>query len=247
MTFFSAQKMNNMIFISCSLKFLLKKRPVFSLFHFFERGHFDIFSDSPLFCARLWYMKQMAVQLFRSLLVDGMKRVNVQVSPCVQTYVENLLVFYIHSDRLFEMDIESGRRRLKTLSEFYFKAQKASLRDQLNILKKIGDQSLYLSGFFRESLKRKPINFNYYINMGQNAYESLAQHYPREGVFSELSFSFQDLTDVLSYISLKKNDPTDKDLLQILSDYMETGSKASACRLEDHGVLPPPPSFDRSH
>ena len=161
-----------------------------------------------------------------------------RVSLPVQAYVGDLLVFYIHSDHLFDLDEDSGRRNIKTLSEFYFKAQKASsFAEKRNILKQIGDRSLYLGGVFRESLNKKLVNLGYYLDMGQKAYESLAEHPPQEEIFSELSYSLSDLMDVLSYIFSKKSIKTNKDLLKICNSYCRAKeTKALAYHLEDHGL-----------
>lgn len=177
------------------------------------------------------------VELFRSLLDDGLKRVSLRISLPAQAYIGDLLVFYIHSDHLFDQDMDSGRKNIKTLSEFYFKAHKAPFNEKLNMLKQIGDRSLYLVGFFRESLNKKLVSLDYYLDMGQNAYESLAEHHPQEEIFSELSYYFPDLVDALSYIAQKKSIRTNKDLIKICNDYIKTGSKVAACQLEDHGFF----------
>lgn len=173
--------------------------------------------------------------LFKSLLNDGLKRVSLRVSLPVQAYIRDLLIAYIPADRLFDIDIHSGKRKLVSLAEIYLKAQNASFSEKLVLLRQVGDRSLYLGGFFKGALDKSLVNVNYYINIGQKAYDHLADYHPQEGVFRELSSSFLDLADVLSYIYQKNSVRTDKDLLQICKNYLKTGSKAAQYQLEDHG------------
>ena len=174
--------------------------------------------------------------MFHSLLNEGLRRMSLHLSLPAKAYLGELLAFYIPSERLFEIDAESGRRTLKTLSEFYFKSKSASYKEKISLLKEIGDRSLYLGGFFRESLNRKLINLNYYVNMGQSAYENLAEYHPHEEVFGELSYYFLELLDVLSYIAQNKTLKNNESLVAVCDKYMKTGSKALNYQLEDHGL-----------
>ena len=42
-------------------------------------------------------------------------------------------------------------------------------------LKQVGDTSLYVAGFFAESLTRSLVDVDYYVGLGQNAYAQLAR------------------------------------------------------------------------
>ena len=180
-------------------------------------------------------MSHSIPHLFKSLLNDGLQRISLRLSLPVQAYVRDLLITYIPADRLFDIDVHSGKRKLMSLAEIYLKAQKASFSERMVLLRQVGDKSLYLGGFFKEALDRKLVNVNYYINIGQKAYDHLADHHPHEDIFRELSSSFLDLADVLSYIYQKHSIRTDKDLLQICRNYLKTGSRVAQCQLEDHG------------
>ena len=176
-------------------------------------------------------------ELFKSFLNEGLSRLNLHISPLAQNYIGSLLIFYIQSDSLFEIDQSSGKKVIKPLAEIYLKAQEAPLNEKLLLLRQIGDRTLYLGGFFRESLNRKIANLNYFLNMGQGAYESLAEHHLQDETFRELSHHFTDIIDALSYISNKHCVRTDIDLMEICKKYLRTGSKVAACQLEDYGFL----------
>jgi len=174
-------------------------------------------------------------EIFKSIVVEGLDRMRIEVSLPVQNYLGNLLNSYIQSDQLFETDSDSGKKNLIPLAQTYLKAQKVSLSEKLFLLKQVGDKSLYLGGFFRESLNKQLINPNYYFHIGQGAYDSLADHYPEEEIFRELSYHFIDLMDVLSYIACKHSIRTEEDLMKVCVKYLQTGSKIAGYQLEDHG------------
>ena len=109
---------------------------------------------------------------FRSLVKEGLESTKVQVSPCVGEYLCKLLMFYVASDHLFSIT-PSGKKQLKTLAELYLQSYSFPASTKGN-LKKMGDMSLYISGFFRESLTKKRISVEYYMNMGKSAYQSLS-------------------------------------------------------------------------
>lgn len=176
-------------------------------------------------------------EIFKSIVTDGLDRMRIEVSPPVQSYLGNLLHSYIQSDQLFETDTNSGKKNLTPLAQIYLKAQKVSFSERLFLLKQVGDRSLYLGGFFRESLNKQLINPNYYFHIGQGAYDRLADYYPEEEIFRELSYHFIDLMDVLSYIACKHSIRTDKDLMKVCVKYLKTGSKIAEYQLEDHGFL----------
>ena len=174
-------------------------------------------------------------EIFKSIVIESLNRMNIEVSLSVQNYLGNLLHSYIQSDHLFETNTDSGKKNLTPLAHIYLKAQKVQLSERLFLLKQIGDRSLYLGGFFRESLNKQLISPNYYFHIGQGAYDSLAEHHPEEEIFRELSYHFVDLMDVLSYIACKHSIRTDEDLMQVCVKYLKTGSKIAGCQLEDCG------------
>ena len=73
-------------------------------------------------------------------------------------------------------------------------------------LRDVGDTTLYLSGFFAESLQRKLVDVDYYITIGGSAYGQLARAYERKRagcteVYDELGNHFGDYVEVLAEVS----------------------------------------------
>ena len=172
------------------------------------------------------------MDFFKVLVLEGLDQSGVQVSTSVKNYLTNLLQFYIFSDHLFLEISSSGKKRIKTLAEMYLNGCDSTVNVK-NSLKELGDTSLYVSGFFGEYLKRKLISVNYYIEMGQQAYETLADFHSQE-LFKEMSARFKDLTFVLFYIQ-KHQSPVPY-VMSLMDRYLETGCPKSAEALNKKGI-----------
>ena len=170
---------------------------------------------------------------FKTLVDEGFSKSGVKVSLDVKTYLTKLLQFYIFSDHLFSEVNSSGKKQIKTLAEMYLKGCSAPA-GRTNLLKKIGDTSLYVSGFFRESLKKKLVSLDYYIDMGKGAYQAAAEQGCEPDLFKEMSSRFKDLTFVLFYIS-RSSEPYTKSLL----DRYLSGCEGSALELIKQGLNVP--------
>ena len=116
----------------------------------------------------------------------------------LKNYLIDLLCFYMNSERLFEKKEDESKSYEKTLVDWYKKSQKSNEQEKLHILKKMGDFSLYLSGFFREALKKKLVHLSYYEEMGRTAYHYVGQSYPsQKNIFKELSKEFSNISEIL--------------------------------------------------
>jgi hypothetical protein len=76
--------------------------------------------------------------------------------------------------------------------------------DRVRNLKTVGDTSLYVAGFFAESLTRSLVDVDYYIGLGQNAYSQLAKSFgggrSLTEVYEELADKFPTFVDVLAAV-----------------------------------------------
>ena len=109
-------------------------------------------------------------------------------ASCTSFYLVNLLTGFVRVNRAPSADDEPlGVRLAKAL-------QAAGVR-QRDGLRQVGDHSLFISGFFSDSLNRRLVDVDYYIQLGECAYGSLA----RQGddtfaeVFDELAARFTRL------------------------------------------------------
>ena len=175
------------------------------------------------------------LDFFKVLVLEGLNQSGVQVSISVKDYLTKLLQFYVFSDHLFSEVSSSGKKRIKTLAEMYLNSCTSTVNTKNN-LKELGDTSLYISGFCREYLKKKLVSVDYYIEMGQQAYETLADLHSQE-LFKEMSVRFKDLTFVLFYI--RKHQSSDPYVISLMDRYLDIGCSKSVEALNKEGISVP--------
>lgn len=178
---------------------------------------------------------------FEEQVREGLSQRKIKTYPVVEDYLVKLLHHYLDTRNLFEPEYnESGERQPQTLAELYLMAQNAEPIVRLEMLRKLGDRSLYISGFFGDSLSRKLVDVDYYAQMGGAAYASLA-HVTREDrlakVFKTFSQQFLEFVDVLKYISHRSFVQTDQNILRLYERYLRTGSDLDREKLQEMGVL----------
>lgn len=75
---------------------------------------------------------------------------------------------------------------------------------RVRTLKEVGDTSLYVAGFFAESLTRSLVDVDYYVGLGQTAYAQLARSLGTKKaigeVYEELAAKFPQFVDVLAAV-----------------------------------------------
>lgn len=75
---------------------------------------------------------------------------------------------------------------------------------RVRTLKEVGDTSLYVAGFFAESLTRSLVDVDYYVGIGQTAYTQLARSLGTKKsigeVYEELAAKFPQFVDVLALV-----------------------------------------------
>lgn len=179
---------------------------------------------------------------FQELVQEGLSQRKVQTYPVVETYLVRLLQHYLDARNLFESDYvnESGQKAPQTLAEMYLTAQSAEPPIKNEMLRKLGDRALYISGFFGDSLSRKVVDIDYYAGIGGAAYATLAHHTKEDTmvkVYDTFARRFQDYVDVLTYISHNSFIKSDESILRLYDRYMRTGSELAREKLVEMGVL----------
>jgi hypothetical protein len=137
-------------------------------------------------------------EFFHEVVADALSAVDLDASEPAGWYLVGLLGEFTTarlSDEPLGLKLagapDSGRQRVQTLKE-------------------VGDTSLYVAGFFAESLTRSLIDVDYYVGLGQSAYAQLARSLgPRKAsgtagsigeVYEELADKFPRFVDVLAVV-----------------------------------------------
>jgi hypothetical protein len=110
-------------------------------------------------------------EFFRSTVRTILDDRKVQVQETTEFYVVNLLTQAVNSSQ----ENADPNYFDEPLAILFGKAfSTANQNERYSLLKHLGDQSLFVSGFFGDSLKRKIIDVDYYISMGSQAYGCLS-------------------------------------------------------------------------
>jgi len=181
------------------------------------------------------------IEYFRELVDTAMQRQHVAARELTSFYVVNLLTGFIH------FDLSASASDAEPLGVRFVKALGAAGSRQREELRQIGDLSLFISGFFSDSLQRSLVDVDYYIQLGEHAYRSLARH--DDGVFGdvfdELSGKFAAFVDVLGEVSERSALTTNSDLLRLYERWVRTGSRRSGDLLAARGIVPNPSAAKR--
>lgn len=192
-------------------------------------------------------------EFFHDSVQQALRNQRVDVDDHTEHYVVNLLTMFARSEELYEKTPEGVR--LKPLAHMLADAASAQSSQQRDeALRRLGDVSLFIAGFFAQSFARKLVDIDYHIAMGGRAYGTLAENlrYSMRGqafaaVFLELAGKFQRLVDVLNDVAEMAHQHTDKDILRLYEIWMKTGSPRAFAILQRLGVAPVQAGGKREH
>src|SRR5881392_3040320 len=127
--------------------------------------------------------RESAAEYFKELVEGALVHQRIAAGELTSFYVVNLLTGFLQ--RPVEEDETPLAFRLA-------EALDAAGARQRTSLKHIGDVSLFISGFFADSLRRKLVDIDYYMSIGGTAYTALSRHETDtfSTVFGELADNF---------------------------------------------------------
>jgi hypothetical protein len=173
-------------------------------------------------------------EFFRDEVDRAFRNQGLAAGPLTAHYVVQLLATYA------ARPIEERPLALELLE-----AAEAAPRERRSQLRKVGDTSLYVSGFWTESLDDKLVDVDYYIDLGGTAYGELARggtgwtRDPFGDVFGELAANFARFVEVLMVISRRTTHvSTNEDVVRLYQRWVRTKSRWAAARLAALGVMP---------
>lgn len=173
---------------------------------------------------------ESAVEYFKELVEAALANQKIVAGELTAFYVVQMLAGFL--ERRAEDDAPLALQLARAL-ESGGTPQRASL-------KQIGDASLFISGFFADSLRHKLVDVDYYASVGGFAYNTLSR-YERDTfspVFAELAGRFVEFADVLSEVSERSSCATNGDLLRLYERWLRTRSTRSGQLLVELGVVP---------
>jgi hypothetical protein len=175
---------------------------------------------------------------------SALSRQQLQAQPETASYLVNLLVSFLRTERLYESGEDGlgfrplALRYADTLQGLGPELRARALRD-------LGDVALFVAGVFAESLNRKLVDVDYYAAMGGSAYARLADSLrasesgrPFSDMFEELAAKFNGFADVLGEVAEHPEVRQHQDVLRLYDRWLKTGSRRAAERLRALGIEP---------
>jgi hypothetical protein len=177
--------------------------------------------------------EQTPAEYFKELVDSALARQQTRAGDLTAFYLVNLLCQSVRLDARTSADAaEPLALRLGRALESGGLNQRAQLR-------RLGDSSLFVSGFFSDSLRRSAVDVDYYAAMGAFAYGSLSREEDHlTEVFSELAEKFVAYMDVLAEVSERTALSSSGDVLRLYEKWLRTGSARSAQQLVGRGIVP---------
>jgi len=181
----------------------------------------------PILC------EQTTTEYFRELVGEAMTARQLRATDLTEFYLVNLLCQYVRPDH---------QERDEPLAFRLGRAIQSGGVEQRARLRSLGDFSLFMSGFFPDSFRRKIVDVDYYKSMGEYAYGSLGRSEPDTiaDVFRELAVKFVGFMDVLAFVSERTHGAgsAGADTLRLYEKWLRTGSVRDGQRLIERGVVP---------
>jgi hypothetical protein len=190
-------------------------------------------ADAPILSS------QSIRDFFRDLLSRAIENQRARVQPFTELYLVNLLHGFLASEALY-VEAEDGTWHQKPLAFLLKEALEEAGPARLRLLRRLGDTSLFISGFFPDSLARRSsiVDVDYYIAMGGRAYDAVARQAAERSLWEELADKFRLLVDLLNEVSERTLASTDAGLIRVYERWRKTGSERLATALVRQGVIP---------
>ncbi|HEX9289859.1 MAG TPA: hypothetical protein VF904_10065 [Anaeromyxobacteraceae bacterium] len=177
-----------------------------------------------------------AQEFFKDLVSDALAHRRLRIQEATEFYLVNLLAQYLEREALFGgNDVQP-----EPLALILKAALEGDREARWRNLKRLGDTSLFVSGFFGDSIARSLVDVDYYIAMGERAYDALSGE-PRgpsgaQELFGELAGRFPQFVDLFAEIAELSELRSNRGLLRLYERFLLTGSERVAQRLRERGV-----------
>jgi hypothetical protein len=183
-------------------------------------------------------------EYFHDSVHAALSRQQVKAQPETASYLVNLLITFLRTERLYE-PTEEGLEFRPLALRLADTLQAPGSKSRARALRELGDVALFVAGVFADSFSRKLIDVDYYAAMGGSAYARLADSLrgceserPFSGMFEELAARFGGYADVLGEVAEHPDVRKNQNVLRLYERWLKTGSRRAAARLRSLGIEP---------
>ena len=176
---------------------------------------------------------------FSELLDAAIRNQHLDISDSAKVYLIDLLSRNAVNNELILKDPKCPYAD-KPISIVFQQSLAEPITQRREMLKYVGDYSLYIGGYFNESLNRKIIDVGYYIAIGGQAFGNLsniAGSSQFSSLYYELFIKFSSLVDVLIEVSFDTFMTKATDILRLYDRWIQTGSKVLERKLIEKGII----------
>lgn len=124
------------------------------------------------------------------------------------------------SDQLFE--VVDGRKRDKVLGVKLLESSQLSGRKKKELISDVAETSLFICGYFSDSVKDKLVDLSYYREVGQSAYRMLntivPSFYEIDSFYYSVSKNFDVLANLMSLVQKKTSTHFDSEMTYLITN-----------------------------
>jgi hypothetical protein len=183
-------------------------------------------------------------EYFKDLLAGAIENQKAFLGEVTEFYLVDLLARFTDTEALYTRG-PGGEHVEEPLAFILRRALEGTGEQKVQALRQLGDNSLYVAGFFGDSLASRLVDLGYYISMGGSAYGALANmvRVRRSGgvfaeLYEELCRKFTTIVDLFSEMSERVAVSTNKGVVRIYERWIQTGSERLSRLLAEQGVIP---------
>jgi len=178
--------------------------------------------------------RESAVEYFKALVDGAIENQHLHATELASYYIVQMLAMFAERPTSDPQDADTP-----LAIQLAQALESAGTKQRLG-LRHVGDMSLFTSGFFSDSLRRKLVDVDYYATIGGYAYQALSrvEHDAVSPMFAELGEKFVGFVDVLAEVSERAQCASNADLLRLYERWLKTGSRRSGQLLVERGVVP---------
>ena len=180
--------------------------------------------------------EQTAAEFFKDHIESAMARQRLRARGLTSYYLVDLLCRFTRPEARIPYNDDQGEPLALRLG----RALESAGRERRVRLRNLGDFSLFMSGFYSDSLRRRSVDLDYYVSMGGYAYSYLARRDDDAlgEVYGELGRKFVPFMDVLTDISERTGNTSCRDVLRLYERWLRTGSSRAGQQLAERGIPP---------
>src|SRR5215470_2075204 len=113
------------------------------------------------------FRRESAMEYFKELVDGALAHQRIAAGELTAFYVVQMLTGFLQRPTDAD-DAPLGVQLAHAL-------ESGGVQQRVN-LRRIGDASLFISGYFSDSLRRKLVDVDYYVSIGGHAYTALSRH-----------------------------------------------------------------------